>query len=114
FLFCLLKRIQRRWWYRVWLFPHILQVNLMGNTIKVKCRIAHIAIHDFRDLPGNAVDGLIGQVLSAGATTTGQDDDELTANLVVFLSGLLAAGVEPGEQLLEGLRSQIPLFLAGG
>ena len=86
----------------------------MGNTIKVKRRIADVSIDYLRYLPGNAVDGLIGQILSADATTTGQDDDESTANLFVFLSGLLAVRVEPDEQLLEGLRSQIPVLLARG
>jgi hypothetical protein len=51
---------------------------------KSRWRDQRVVSDYLRDLPGNAVDGLIGQVLRARATTGGEDEDELTVNLFVF------------------------------
>ena len=101
-LFQLLRGFWFRWGSRSWLFSHILQVDIARDPVEVKGGVTGVSRGDFRDLPGDPVDGFVSEFLGTGATAAGEDFDEPGANPFVFSSGLLRVRAKPGEKLVEG------------
>ena len=75
----------------------------MGNSNEVGGRLSDVGVGHLLGPPDNAVDRFVGQFLCFGTAPAGQNDDKVTANLLVFLAGLLAVRVQPVRNSAEGL-----------
>ena len=84
----------------------MLSQDISGDPVKVGGWFRGADGLSLFDLPADAIDGAIRQVVRAGAALPFEKLDELPANLDVALPGSFSIGVEGFKEAVEAARSQ--------
>src|SRR6185312_12234773 len=80
-----------------------------GDALYVFGRIAFVGAFNRRQLANRAINGLVGKIFGPGAAAEVEDGYQTSANGFVFVSCLLAVGVQPVEKTLKGVLGELPV-----
>src|SRR4029078_2828735 len=86
-------------------------MDLIRHTEKITRAIAGKFLLNVGELAGDTVDGLVGKLFRVNASTTGEDLDQTTSNLLVLDARQFAIGIQPIKQRIESLLRERPVFV---
>jgi hypothetical protein len=79
-------------------------VNVVSDAVEIECGIPFISIAYIRELSGNPVYSLIGELFCDRTPTPDEDHDQPSPDFFVPVSSAIAIRMEPNEQPFKGLR----------
>jgi hypothetical protein len=79
----------------------IFKEDIVRDFVEIQSRVAHIVVSDFDGLASHAIYRFISQFFGDRASAPREYANELASNLLVFLTGVFAVRVEPGEEIVE-------------